>query len=141
MRQIERVRRRGWRAFTPRFQHIVLLVGILPSLIFLGHWGLQFDVPGTNLYVVVVPASPHDEAAHAETKGQQRQHQDHCHANAASCTDVPLIGASPFALMSDSVAYLGASAMLIALALAVWRPVAGMIVAPELQPPQRLFAS
>ncbi len=140
MRQIERLRRHGWCAFTPRLQHLVLLLGILPSLTFLGHWGLQFDLPGTNLYVVLVPAANHDEPAHIDTKQAHRQHQDHCHANAASCTDVPLIGASPFALMQDSVAYLGASGVMIAVALAIWRPRPAIIIGPELQPPRSLLA-
>jgi hypothetical protein len=114
-----------------RFQHLLLLVGILPSLTFLGHWTVQFDIPGTNSYVLVVPGEAHDDL-HEDV----HTHESHCHASAATCTDIPFVGASPFALMHDSVIYLGVAAVLIVLGLNTWRPRKSTTVAPLLQPPQ-----
>jgi len=119
--------------FRARALHVVLLIAILPSLTFLGHWGLNFDIPGSGFYVVLMPAPAEHEHA---SQGEESHHEQHCHANAASCTDVPFMGASPFALLQYSVAHLGALALLIALSWAVWRPGLSLTIGPELQPPQ-----
>jgi hypothetical protein len=123
------------RAVDGRSLHLLLLVAILPSLTFFGHWGLQFDIPATRWYVVLMPAPPHEDHA---TSGEEAHHEQHCHANAASCTDVPFTGASPFALLRTSVAYLGAFALLIALAVVTWKPGGSVTIGPELQPPRQL---
>lgn len=115
---------------TARFRHLLLLVAILPSLTFLGHWALQFDIPGTNSYLVVVPGEAHDDSHTGHS------HEQHCHAGVATCTDIPFTGASPFALMHDAVFYLGASAVLIFLGLNTWRPRKSMTIAPLLEPPR-----
>lgn len=128
MNELARLRRLVGAA---RVRHLLLLVAILPSLTFLGHWALQFDIPGTNSYVVVVPGETHEDA-HTE-----HTHEQHCHAGVATCTDVPFTGASPFALMHDSVIYLGASALLIVLGLNTWRPRQSTTIAPLLEPPRR----
>lgn len=122
------------RVLRARGLHVFLLIAILPSLTFLGHWGLQFDIPGSHLYVVLMPVeSGHDHVSPAE----ESRHEQHCHANAASCTDVPFMGASPFALLQYSVAHLGALALLIALSVAVWRPGLSLTIGPEPRPPRR----
>jgi hypothetical protein len=126
--------RAAQRVFRARGLQVLLLIAILPSLTFLGHWGLQFDIPGSRLYVVLMPAPPEHEHDPAE----ESKHEQHCHANAASCTDVPFTGASPFALLQSSVEHLGAMALLIAFSVAVWRPGRSLTIGPELQPPQRM---
>jgi hypothetical protein len=114
---------------------------MLPTLTFLGHWSFHIDVPGTNLYVLIVPGEQAPAVTHdSQQQGDGQSHERHCHAGVASCSDIPFTGASPFALLSDSLAYLGASAALTAVALAFWRPGAVASVGPELQPPRERFA-
>lgn len=139
MRGLGRLLRHGWGAFNTRVQYLALLVAILPSLTFLGHWSLKIDVPRTDLYLTLIAPSHHDDE-HAGNDDQQA-HTNHCHANAASCTDVPFTGASPFALLGDSIAYLGAATLLVALTLGIWRPWATLTVGPELRPPRRTIGA
>ena len=116
-----------------RGRYLVLLVAILPSLSFLDHWSVNVDVAGINL--VLIEAIHHEDEQAA--RDDQPAHTNHCHANAASCTDVPFTGASPFALLHDSIAYLGAAAVLVVLLIGTWRPWATLTVGPELRPPRR----
>ena len=134
-----RTRRHGWGVLSTRVQYIALLVAILPSLTFLGHWSLNLDIPGTDLYLTLIAASDHhdEHAGHDDPQA----HTNHCHANAASCTDVPFTGASPFAFLHDSIAYLGAGALLVVLTLRAWRPWSALTVGPELRPPRRTFVT
>ncbi len=107
-----------------------MLAAVLSTLSFLGHWSLQVDVPFTNQYLVIVPSAPDHGPGAAQT------HEDHCHASAATCTDIPFTGVSPFLVMRASVAYFGAAAILIATAALWWVPAAAARVAPELRPPR-----
>jgi len=107
-----------------------MLAAVLSTLSFLGHWSLQVDVPFTNQYLVIVPSAPDHGPGAAQT------HEDHCHASAATCTDIPFTGVSPFLMMRASVAYFGAAAILIATAALWWVPAAAARVAPELRPPR-----
>ncbi|MGH2633201.1 MAG: hypothetical protein ACRDG3_07310 [Tepidiformaceae bacterium] len=111
MRQWARIRRLGWLGFRPRLQHWLLLIAILPSWTFLGHFSLALDIPFTNQYLVLVPAAPHNDRSNVQV------HENHCHANASTCTDIPFTGASPFLLARRSVAYFGAAAVFVALSL------------------------
>lgn len=141
MRFAARVRRLGWQAFVPRFRSWALVVAILPTLTFLGHWTLHVDIPGTNLFVMVVPGQP--EPVHTHDAGQQddgHSHEQHCHAGVAACSDIPFTGASPFALLNDSLAYLGACGALTVLAVLFWRPGTSANVSPDLRPPRFLAA-
>ena len=116
--------------------HSLLLLAILPSWAFLGHFSVTVDIPFTNEYLVLVPIAPHND------RGNVQAHEDHCHANASTCTDIPFTGASPFTLARQSVAYFGAAALsLFAISLIWWRPTGVQNVAPDLQPPRRLGAS
>lgn len=143
MRVAGRIHRLGWQAFAPRFRSWALVVALLPTLTFLGHWTLQFDIPGTNLFVLVVPGETAPDA-HTHDGGTQpgdnHSHEQHCHAGVASCSDIPFTGASPFALLNDSLAYLGACGALTVLAVLFWRPVASASVSPDLRPPRLLAA-
>jgi hypothetical protein len=127
----------GRKGMVARIGARALLIAFLPSLLFLGHWTIRFDIPGTDLYVGM------PESAHVHTEGDGHDHAQHCHANVASCSDVPFTGASAFALMSESVAYLGFGGVLLALGLCWWTPSRTATVAPEPTPPRRgaaLFA-
>lgn len=130
MKQWARIRRLGWLGFRPRLQHWLLLIAILPSWTFLGHFSLQVDIPFTDQYLVLVPAAPHDDQSNVRT------HENHCHANAATCTDIPFTGASPFVLAGQSVAFLGAAAVFVVLTSNWWRPTALNTIGPDLQPPK-----
>ncbi len=136
------MRRLGWDGFRPGFRTWALLLALLPTLTFLGHWSLHVDVPGTNLYVLLIPGEPSE--AHTHDGAQQdsaQSHERHCHAGVASCSDIPFTGASPFALLNDSLAYLGAFGALTVLAVLFWRPRSSASVGPDLRPPKPLFAS
>lgn len=115
---------------------------MLPTLTFLGHWSLHVDVPGTNLYVLIVPGGDDQADVHAagHPDDDGHSHERHCHAGVASCSDIPFTGASPFALLSDSLAYLGALGALTVLALSFWCPGATASVSPDLEPPRRKLA-
>lgn len=136
MEQISAVRRKGWAGVSHKAASLLLLVALVPTLTFLGHWTLHIDIPGTNLYVLLIPGEPEHTHADASQPEDEASHSQHCHAGAASCSDIPFTGASPFALLSETVALLGEGAVLIAIALALWRPVRSLEVAPELLPPK-----
>lgn len=101
-----------------RWRSTLLLVAILPALTFFGHWPtMTFHIPGAALDLTVPFVS--EETAHSvagDTTGgptagsgsEGHEHAQHCHADAASCTDVPFTGASAFGLLNDTMALLGA---------------------------------
>ena len=107
-----------------------MLAAVLSTLSFLGHWSLQVDIPFTDQYLVIVPSVPDHGRGAAQT------HEDHCHASAATCTDIPFTGVSPFLVMRASVAYFGIAAVLIATTALWWIPSSAASVAPELRPPR-----
>jgi hypothetical protein len=114
-----------------------LLIALLPTLLFFGHWpDIQFSLPGTGL-TLAVPFISHDHSGAPDEDG----HTQHCHANVGTCTDVPFTGASAFAYLSESVAALGIAAAFIGLVALCWRPLADQSVAPELQPPRLTCSS
>ncbi len=107
-----------------------MVAALAPSLMFLGHWSVSIPVPGTGWYVGM-PATPH-----RHTEESDDGHERHCHADAASCGDVPFAGASAFALLTDTVVLLGASGLLMALTLRYWEPSLSATIAPERRPPR-----
>lgn len=107
-----------------------MLVALLPSLTFLGHWTLRLPIPGTDFYVgLPAPAAADSHAAAGD-------HAGHCHSDSESCSNTPLAGASAIAVLSRAVTLLGASAALVALAALTWRPNRVLTLAPELRPPR-----
>lgn len=123
-----------------RVREWALLVALLPSLTFVGHWRPHVDIPGTNLYVgLPAPAGESQPHTHSgQTRDGGDDHASHCHANASSCTDVPYVGASAFALLTESASFIGAAVVLTAVALAAWRPHRTLAIAPEPRPPRLL---
>ncbi len=134
-----------------RWRSKLLLVAILPALTFFGHWPvITLHVPGAALDLTVPFVS--EETAHsasgdttggptAGSSSDAHEHAQHCHADAASCTDVPFTGASAFGLLNDTMAFLGAGALLMLMIATAWRPRQDAPVGPELRPPRALLLS
>lgn len=138
--RLRRVHSRGWSGIPARFRAWALLIAFLPTLSFLGHWSLHVDIPGTNEYLVIVPGAPTASGTHSHDGSTETgDHGRHCHAAVASCSDIPLTGISAFALLNDSLAYLGAAGALIALAATAWQLRALNTIDPDLQPPRPSF--
>jgi hypothetical protein len=108
----------------------------LPSLTFLGHWpALRLTIPGTSSYVAV-PLFGHDgDSVGNSSETDEHAHEQHCHANAASCTDVPFTGASAFALMTAAVGDIARQATRVLIFSAGARVPAGVTLSPSLRPP------
>ncbi|MEO6042736.1 MAG: hypothetical protein ABIQ47_02285 [Tepidiformaceae bacterium] len=83
----------------------VLLLALLPSLLFLGHWQLELAVPLLASHILLVPG---------EGAALESAHARHCHGGAATCSDVPYAGGSGFALLSEAVAQLTAPPTVVA---------------------------
>lgn len=108
----------------------VLLLALLPSVLYLGHWSVRVPVPGTGGFVAIGMRAEHDGQA---TDGG---HEEHCHGS-ASCTDAPPAPVSAgFALLNELLTVLGAGGVLILVAMLAWRPRALAEVAPLLPPPR-----
>lgn len=132
-------RQRGW----------VLLIAILPTLTFLGHWPrIEIPLPGTGAHVVLpflqgdhvaidqADTVLHNDGPTARPHEHEEDHGRHCHANAASCSDVPFTGASAFAMMHAAAASIGAESPATAIATTWWQPHGAFAVDPEIQPPR-----
>lgn len=119
------------RRTVPPLVEWVLLVALLPSLAFLGHWTLQISIPGTEFYLGLPGPAAQDYSAGGD-------HEAHCHGDSASCSSAPFAGASAVAVLSQSAAFLGAAAALIALATLTWRPSRELTLAPDRRPPRAL---
>lgn len=121
----------------------LLLVAIVPSLTFLGHWPeLRVDIPGTNSYLVL-PGGEADHASghsHNDAGGpaEEHQHEQHCHANVASCSDIPFTGVSAFAMLAAAVAFLAISGQLVLVSPRIWQPERALQVDPSTPPPKRV---
>lgn len=122
-----------------RTRQLALLLAYLPSLLFIGHWPLAVDIPGTDLYIGL-PLTPaaRSHAGPTTPEGEGHDHAQHCHADLGACSDVPFTGASPFALLSEAVAFLGAAGLLLFVACGPWRPHHVMTVLPGRRPPRPL---
>lgn len=127
---------------------ILLLVAIVPTLTYFGHWPVvAVDIPGTDFYIQLPGSEGHpggDDHGFGATAGSHsdaHEHAQHCHGDTATCTDMPFTGASAFALMEESLAALGIAGLLTLVALQAWRSEALASVGPELQPPKSLLSA
>jgi len=123
------------RAGFPRLRAWALLVALIPSLAFFGHWTPRLPIPGTSLYVGLPVSTVHD---HGQAGSD---HESHCHTDSSACSDVPFTGVSAFALLSQTVTLLGAAATMVALSTIAWRPGRIQTLSPEPRPPRRPAAA
>jgi len=129
----------------PRFQSVsfrsfsskVLVLSLSPTLLFVGHWSLRMDIPGTSYYIGAPTTedapSPHHHGPSKNDSGHQ--HEQHCHTNAATCADAAAVPVAPVAHLAEAVATLGAESP--------WRRVpleitslTGWTAAPQFPPPR-----
>ncbi len=92
---------------------MLLCLALLPTLLFLGHWGIAFTLPIVDVHIVLVPESEQRDLVHPSSgpdeQDESASHSRHCHGGVATCSDVPYAGASGFALLSESVAMLASA--------------------------------
>jgi hypothetical protein len=103
-------------------------------LTFMGHWPASLPLPGTNLYVSVPLAGVEHHADH--DGGSEAELAQHCHGASVSCSDVPAAAGVSLAMLASDPAFLIASALLIALVYAAWRPGLARAVSPGRRPPR-----
>jgi hypothetical protein len=116
----------------------ILVLAILPTLTFFGHWPEQVSIPGTG-YSFAIPGSFSTVADGATSGGHD--HSSHCHADAASCSDVPATAGVSFALLNENLTLFGAGGLFVLLAVLWWVPGERFAPAPEIQPPRAVAAS
>ncbi|MCO5202116.1 MAG: hypothetical protein M9925_10485 [Chloroflexi bacterium] len=113
----------------------ILVLALLPTLTFFGHWPEQISLPGTGYYLAIPGSSP---VAPDGTANGGHDHSSHCHADAATCSDVPATAGVSFAILNETVALFGAGGLFVLLALRWWVPGEGFTPSPELEPPRAL---
>lgn len=116
----------------------MLILALLPTLTFFGHWPREVAIPGTGYYLAI-PGSP--AAAPGGSTAQGHDHSSHCHADAASCSDVPATAGVSFAILNETLAFFGAGGLFVLLALCWWVPGESFTPSPEIQPPRTLAAT
>jgi hypothetical protein len=109
----------------------LLLAAYLPVLTFFGHWPLSIDIPGTSLYVGL----PDSGSSHGH------DHKNHCHADAGSCSDVPLTSTATVAALAESLLLIAGDPPLIGVAEDGVAWLAQANVTPTLPPPESAFQS
>ncbi len=112
---------------------VLLLLSLVPMLTFMGHWPSSVPIPGTDQYLSI-PLAGHTDEHTGHNDGHD--HSQHCHGDAASCSDAPVFAGVSFALMSEPLAVQAAAGLLWATALLAWRPRQSNSLLPELQPPR-----
>lgn len=112
----------------------MLLVALLPTLTFIGHWELRLDIPGTG-YFVGAEATP-EHADHDDG----HDHSQHCHDSVASCSDVPATAGATVAMLQSELLSLHLGGMLHRAWQAESALPAGGSSLPELQPPRPITA-
>jgi hypothetical protein len=118
-----------------------LLAALLPMLTFMGHWPASLPIPGTDLYVSVPfagaeQAHSHEAGAGAGAGADEASHEQHCHAGAAGCSDIPAAAGVSFGLMNQPVAFV-IGGLLLLMGVRWWQPRASTTISPVLQPPRQ----
>ncbi len=111
---------------------ILLAISLLPMLTFMGHWPEAVPIPGTDEYLSI-PFAGRPLGDHHEEGGE---HEQHCHGDAASCTDVPALAGVSVGLAQEFLAVFTAGGLLWMVALHWWRPRRSNAIVPELLPPR-----
>lgn len=75
----------------------ILLAALLPALIFVDHWEVRIDLPGTTYYLGT-PAS-----AQQHRHDGNDSHTNHCHESVATCSDTPIATGAVVALLASIV--------------------------------------
>lgn len=128
------VKLRTGSAPTQRRMALWLMLALLPMLTFFGHWPTHIDIPGTGLYLTVPFAGPIQDDA------TEHDHAQHCHGEASGCSKTPATAGVGFAIMNETIAALGAAALLVAVASRTRTLRAPRGVTPELPPPRTVLA-
>lgn len=118
---------------TRRRISILLLLSLVPMLTFMGHWPGSVPIPGTDQYLSI-PLAGHQ--THDDSHEDSHAHEQHCHGNSSSCSDVPAMAGVSFALMNEMLALTVSAGLLWAIALQWWRPRGSNSLLPELLPPR-----
>jgi len=117
----------------------LLLLSLLPTLLFVGHWSLYVEIPGTNSYIGTPTAEAEATSTHHHDgppgDHSNHDHEQHCHANAATCADAAAVPVAPVAHLAEAIAALGADS--------AWREIStearrltGWADAPQFPPPR-----
>ncbi len=117
----------------------LLLLSLMPTLLFVGHWSLHLEIPGTDSYVGTRPAKAETTGAHHHDgpsgDRSNHDHEQHCHANASTCADAAAVPVAPVAHLAEAIAALGADS--------AWREIrtearslTGWTGAPQFPPPR-----
>ncbi len=120
----------------------VLILSLLPTLLFVGHWSLRIDIPGTDSYIGAPTARAETSVHHhvPSSKDGGHEHEQHCHANAATCADAAAVPVAPVAHLAEAVATLGADSPWRQIPIEA-RRLAGRTVAPQFPPPRPTSAA
>lgn len=116
----------------------VLFLSLLPTLVFVGHWSLRLDIPGTDYYLGAPTTASAAERHHHHGSSEEQSghdHEQHCHANAATCADAAAVPTAPVAHLADGLATLGAESPWRKIA-AEARSLTGWTSAPTSPPPR-----
>lgn len=107
----------------------VLLLALLPTLTYFGHWpAIAIPIPGTA-DVLVLPFASGETAA--------GDHHQHCHADAAECSSGPGSFALAVSLLAAAVALALPGGPLLPVRAPITRLALQHLPAPEPGPPRR----
>lgn len=115
-------------AWARRHGGVALAVALLPSLLYLGHWSVRVDIPGTRYYLGT-PAGASRDHDHTD-------HGDHCHGDVAGCSETPSLSTVPVAVLAESVVAIRSDQPGRPLPAFEAQPVGGHAPGPEVPPPR-----
>lgn len=81
-----------------RLGPLLMLAAYLPALLFVDHWTLRLDIPGSDYYVGL-PAERDLGHQHAGDES----HSSHCHESVASCSDTRVTTGTTIAVLAAVV--------------------------------------
>lgn len=127
-------RRRGVlsRAAWSRLLALILLFSALPTLTFLGHWGVTVESDQAVAPAAGVDATLSDAA---DTAAERAEHARHCHTDLASCASQPL-PAGIGLLLTQDIMFVLPSRWLVDHRPALSVPWSGWNIVPLVPPPR-----